>query len=43
MTQCPSVLRVTGGGRLHADGEPAVAWPDGSDLWAHDGVVLPPQ
>ncbi|MFI2713850.1 hypothetical protein ACH495_27390 [Micromonospora sp. NPDC018662] len=41
MTQHPSALRVTDDGRLHADGEPAVVWPDGSHLWARDSVVLP--
>ncbi|MGC4778640.1 DUF6745 domain-containing protein [Micromonospora chalcea] len=32
MMHRPSALWVTDDGRLHADGEPAVVWPDGSHL-----------
>ncbi|MGR6318923.1 hypothetical protein Q2K19_31375 [Micromonospora soli] len=43
MSERPSLLRVNGHGQLHADEEPAVVWPDGSQMWARDGVARAPQ
>lgn len=40
MTERPTVLRVNAQGQLHADQEAAVVWPDGSQLWARDGMVI---
>ncbi|MCW3819419.1 hypothetical protein ONA91_33755 [Micromonospora sp. DR5-3] len=37
MGERSSVLRVNAQGQLHADGEPAVLWPDGSQVWAQEG------
>ena len=41
ISERPTVLRVNAHGQLHAEDEPAVVWPDGSQVWARDGKVLP--
>ncbi|MFE9694454.1 DUF6745 domain-containing protein [Micromonospora sp. NPDC005806] len=43
MSGRPTLLRVSADGQLHADREPAVVWPDGSQMWARDGVAIAPQ
>ncbi|MEV0428304.1 DUF6745 domain-containing protein [Micromonospora sp. NPDC050495] len=42
LTERPTVLRIDAHGRLHAEDEPAVVWPDGSRMWARNGTLLPP-
>ncbi|MGW5667037.1 DUF6745 domain-containing protein [Micromonospora sp. NPDC003776] len=43
MTQRPTLLRFNAGGQLHAEDEPAVLRPDGSQMRARDGEALPPR
>ncbi|MBM0236700.1 hypothetical protein JNW88_05240 [Micromonospora sp. ATA32] len=40
MSERPTLVRVNAQGQVHADGEPAVVWPDGSQVWARDGVAI---
>ncbi|SCE92282.1 hypothetical protein GA0070214_103308 [Micromonospora chaiyaphumensis] len=42
MSQRPTVLRVNAYGQLHAEDEPTVLLPDGSQMWTRDGKALPP-
>ncbi|MET8836973.1 DUF6745 domain-containing protein [Micromonospora sp. NPDC004540] len=42
MSERPTTLRVNEHGQLHAEDEPVVLWPDGSQMWARDGKALPP-
>ena len=39
MNERLTVLPVNAHGQLHAEDEPAIAWPDGSRMWARDGNV----
>ncbi|WP_157746613.1 DUF6745 domain-containing protein [Micromonospora inositola] len=40
MSERPTLLRVNALGQLHADDEPTATWPDGSLMWARDGVAI---
>ncbi|TYB39684.1 hypothetical protein FXF50_04710 [Micromonospora sp. AP08] len=40
MSERPTTLRVNAQDQLHAEGEPAVVWPDGSQVWARDGKAI---
>ena len=41
VSERPLVARVDAEARLHAELGPAMAWPDGFEVWAWHGVVVP--
>lgn len=42
MSERPALLTLDEQDRLHADDGPAIQWPDGHHVWAHDGVLISP-
>jgi hypothetical protein len=41
ISERPVVLSTDPRGRLHSETSPAIAWPDGTSIWAWHGVAVP--